>query len=130
MKRRTQSLMRAALWASLAAVAAASCARVEQVSFQQQVKPILDQYCLACHQPGGAGHAASGLDMSSYASVMQGTRNGPMVIAGDSLGSNLVVLMEGRADPSIKMPHGSATKVSAAEIETIKTWIDQGARNN
>ena len=68
--------------------------------------------------------------MSSYASVMQGTRNGPMVIAGDSLGSNLVVLMEGRADPSIKMPHGSATKVSAAEIETIKTWIDQGARNN
>jgi hypothetical protein len=61
---------------------------------------------------------------------MQGTRNGPMVIPGDSMGSNLVVLMEGRADPSIKMPHGTRIKVSAAEIETVKTWIDQGAEDN
>lgn len=53
-----------------------------------------------------------------------------MVIAGDSLGSNLIVLMEGRADPSISMPHGSTDPVSAADIDTIRRWIDQGAKKN
>jgi len=111
-------------------LAVTACSTAETVSFTTDVKPILDRYCLECHQPGGAGFAASGLDMSDYAKIMKGTLNGPMVIAGDSLGSNLVVLMEGRADPSIKMPHGSNVKVSAAEIETIRKWIDQGARDN
>lgn len=107
-----------------------ACNSEEKISFAVDVKPVLDRYCIACHQPGGDGFAASGLDMSSYAGLMAGTRNGPMVIAGDSLGSNLVVLMEGRADPSIKMPHGSREKVGFDDISKIKTWIDQGAQNN
>jgi hypothetical protein len=53
-----------------------------------------------------------------------------MVIAGDSMGSNMLVLMEGRADPSIKMPHGQSVSASKAEIETLRLWIDQGARDN
>ena len=107
-----------------------ACKSEQQVSFTADVKPTLDQYCLECHQAGGAGYAASGLDMSSYDGLMKGTTNGPMVIASDSLGSNLVVLMEGRADPSIKMPHGSSEEVSKVEIDAIKTWIDQGAKDN
>jgi len=112
------------------ALLAVGCQKQPQVSFAESVKPTLDRYCLECHQPGGDGFAASGLDMSTYEGVMQGTRNGPMVIAGDSMGSNLVVLMEGRADPSIKMPHGSSDKVSKPERDAIKTWIDQGAKDN
>ena len=91
---------------------------------------MLDQYCLECHQEGGAGYAASGLSMASHADLLKGTDNGPMVVPGDSLGSNLIVLMEGRADPSIKMPHGSSDKVAQYQIDIIKTWIDQGAKNN
>ena len=111
-------------------LAIVACKQEDPVSFAQDVKPTLDQYCLDCHQPGGAGHSATGLDMSTYEGLMKGTDNGPMVIAGDSLGSNLVVLMEGRADPSIKMPHGGSDKVSQLVIDDIKTWIDQGAQNN
>lgn len=122
--------MTAAIAASAASGIILGCAREAPVSFSQEVQPILDQYCLECHQPGGAGHTASGLDLGSYEGLMKGTRNGPMVIPGDSLGSNLLVLMEGRADPSIRMPHGSNLKVSAAEIETVRTWIEQGADNN
>ena len=114
----------------LAPLALAACKGEESVSFAQDVKPTLDQFCLECHQEGGSGHAASGLDMSSYEGLMRGTDNGPMVIAGDSLGSNLVVLMEGRADPSIAMPHGGSDKVSKTQIDRIKLWIDQGANNN
>jgi hypothetical protein len=106
------------------------CKSEPTISYLGDVKPTLDRYCLECHTPGGAGEVASGLDMSSYESLMAGARNGPMVIAGDSMGSNLVVLMEGRADPSIAMPHGGSDKVSQDEIDAIKLWIDQGAENN
>lgn len=106
------------------------CAREEAVSFAQDVKPILDQNCLSCHQEGGEGYETSGFSMVSYDDLMQGTKFGAMVIGGDSEGSNLVVLMEGRADPSISMPHGSMDKVSGKDIKTIRLWIDQGAKNN
>jgi len=102
----------------------------DKVSYAQDVKPILDQHCIECHQAGGEGLTVSGFSMESYDEVMKGTRNGPMIIAGDVEGSNILVLMEGRADPSISMPHGEQKPVPKQDIETIKTWIDQGAKNN
>jgi hypothetical protein len=106
------------------------CAQEAQISFSQDVKPILDQNCITCHQEGGEGLEISGLSMMSHADLMKGAQFGPMIIAGDSEGSNLIVLMEGRADPSISMPHGTAKPVKKADIETIRVWIDQGAKNN
>jgi len=111
-------------------LALAACQSEKQVSFARDVKPVLDRYCAECHREGGAGHAASGLSMASHADLMKGTNNGAMVVPGDSLGSNLIVLMEGRADPSIKMPHGSSDKVAQYEIDAIKAWIEQGAKDN
>ena len=102
----------------------------EAVSFSQDVKPVLDQNCLSCHQQGGAGYEASGFSMTNYEGIMKGTNNGPMVIAGDVEGSNLLVLMEGRADPSISMPHGSVDPIAQKDIDTIKNWVRQGAKNN
>jgi len=111
-------------------LAVAGCHKEPTVSYVQDVKPITDKYCIECHQVGGAGQVASGFSVASYADLMQGTRHGPMVIAGDSMGSNVLVLMEGRADPSIKMPHGKRESASKAEIETLRLWIDQGAQDN
>jgi len=108
----------------------AGCMGQEAVSYSRDVQPILAENCLRCHQPGGAGHAASGFSMATYDQLMIGTSNGPMIIPGDSEGSNLIVLMEGRADPSIAMPHGGAKPVSSADIDTIRRWIDQGAPKN
>jgi uncharacterized membrane protein len=107
-----------------------ACSSEETVSFSQDVRPILDQHCIACHQAGGAGEQASGFSMVSYEDLMKGTQFGPMIVPGDSLGSNMLVLMEGRADPSISMPHGNMKPVPQAEIETIRRWIEQGAKNN
>lgn len=114
----------------LAGTLLSGCGGEAAVSYSQDVQPILQANCLSCHQPGGAGYQASEFSMASYDELMKGTAGGPMVIAGDSLGSNLIVLMEGRADPSISMPHGSTDPVSAADIDTIRRWIDQGAKKN
>ena len=106
------------------------CKKEQEVSFSHDVKPIIEKYCIECHQAGGEGLAASGFNLEDYAGLMKGTRHGPMIIAGDSAGSNMLVLMEGRADPSISMPHGKMEGATGKELETIRVWIDQGARNN
>ncbi len=108
----------------------AGCMVEDAVSYSRDVKPIIQNNCLACHEQGGAGYEASGFSMASYDELMKGTKFGPMIIAGDSEGSNLVVLMEGRADPSISMPHGDLDPVRQSDIDTIRRWIDQGAEKN
>jgi len=101
-----------------------------KVSYSKEIIPILQKHCLECHVPNAPGQLASGLDMSTHQSLMKGTKFGPVVKAGDSLSSTLVILVEGRADTSINMPHGDRPALSANEIKTLRLWIDQGATNN
>ncbi|MCP4702473.1 MAG: hypothetical protein GY862_37280 [Gammaproteobacteria bacterium] len=117
------------------AVAAAGCSEsapppVKLMSYAQDVKPVLEKHCIECHTSGGAGTQKSGFDMSSYESVMKGTKFGPVIVAGDSVSSTLVILVEGRADSSLKMPHGDRQPLSKEETDTLRKWIDQGAKNN
>jgi Planctomycete cytochrome C len=100
-----------------------------QVSFSQQIQPILAERCLECHDAGGAGAVASGLNLSSYDGLRKGTKFGPVIKPGDSLSSTLIILVEGRADPAINMPHGRLP-LSKAQIQSLRQWIDQGANNN
>lgn len=100
------------------------------ISFAKDIMPIFEQHCLECHRPGGEGERSSGLDLSSHRGLMRGTRFGPVVIAGNSLSSTLVILVEGRADKSINMPHGNRPPVEATQIKQLREWIDQGAANN
>ncbi|MEJ2535369.1 MAG: hypothetical protein P8008_07920 [Gammaproteobacteria bacterium] len=113
-----------------ATLALAACGDRETVSYHVDVKPVLNEYCLECHQRGTEGFIASGLSLESYADLMKGTEGGPMVIPGDSMGSNLLVLMEGRANPAISMPHGDTPRVPQDRIDMIRIWIDEGAKNN
>lgn len=110
------------------AVLLPACAPRE-VSFAAEVHPILKKYCLECHLPGGAGYEASGFDVSSYESLMRGGRYGPLVVPGDPLTSTLNMLVEGRAHPSIRMPHGRG-RLEQREIQALRDWVKQGAKNN
>lgn len=103
---------------------------ITKVSFSKQVQPILAQHCLECHDTNGAGATASGLEMSSYSKLMEGTKFGSVIKPGNSLSSTLVILVEGRADSAIKMPHGDRPSLSKEQVQTLRQWIDQGANNN
>ena len=114
-----------------AALALAGCQQsAREVSYAREVSPILDRHCKSCHMPGQAGYVVSGFELRDYETLMKGTQYGPVVLPGDPLASVLVMLIEGRADPSLKMPHGDAKPLDPAEIETIRRWVEQGARNN
>jgi hypothetical protein len=99
------------------------------VSYGRDVQPILKARCIECHAPGGAGYEKSGFDMSSYDTLMKGGKYGKLVVPGDPLTSTLNVLVEGRADPSIRMPHGRE-KLPDREIAILKAWVQEGAKNN
>lgn len=101
----------------------------KEISYRADVQPILKQYCVECHDAGGQGTEKSGLALATYDSLMQGTRFGSIVKPGDSLSSVLIMLVEGRADPSIKMPHGKAS-IPQDKIDMLKKWVEQGAKNN
>lgn len=115
---------------ALLPLALAGCGKVGDVSFSTDIRPILDEHCMECHKVGGEGQSKSGFSMATYDDLMKGTKFGPMVIPGDTLTSNLLVLIEGRADPSIYMPRGDHGPLSEDQIVLIRKWIEQGAKNN
>ena len=100
------------------------------VGFRRDVAAIIAKHCIRCHVPGQPGTEASGLVLDSYSALMKGTKFGAVVIPGDPLSSTLNVLVEGRADPSITMPHGKGDRLSATEIATMRAWVQQGAKDN
>jgi len=51
-----------------------------QMSFTDDVFPIIELRCLECHQPGGAGYEKSELDLRTYEGLMKGTKFGAVII--------------------------------------------------
>lgn len=101
-----------------------------EVSYKNDVRPIIEDYCLNCHKPGGKGYKKSGLDMRTYKSLMKGTKFGAVIKPGDSYTSILVQAVEGRVHPSIKMPYGMNGGLAKDKIELLRKWVQQGAKNN
>jgi len=114
--------------AAAALLAVAACAP-SGVSYSKDVQPILAKNCAECHAPGQKGFVASGLDATSYQSLMKGGKFGALIKPGDALTSALNMLVEGRVHASIQMPHGRE-KLPAKDIETLKVWVNEGAKNN
>ncbi len=98
-------------------------------SFAEDVMPIFRGRCISCHQPGGEGFQASGLDLTTYEGLMKGTKFGRIVVPGQPFVSNLMVLLDWRASPEIRMPHGKK-QLSTCDRGAISAWIQQGALNN
>ena len=95
-----------------------------EISYKNDIQPMLNASCINCH--GNKG----GLSVSTYNNLMKGTsNNGPVVISNNGAGSLIVKKLQGVASGS-RMPLEPADKWSESKIETIKIWIDQGAKNN
>jgi hypothetical protein len=103
----------------------------QQVSYKDDVVPILESRCIKCHvAPDGSGYRATGLKMDSYESLMQGTAYGQVIVAGDSRRSMLNMLVEGRAGKDQRMPHSEDDALDPEQIEILRKWVNQGALDN
>jgi hypothetical protein len=102
----------------------------QQESYRTTVSPIIHDYCLSCHQPGGLGYKKNKLDMRTYKSLMKGTKFGAVIKPGDSFTSAFIMAIEGRVHASIKMPYGVEGGLAKDKIGVLKRWVEQGAKNN
>src|SRR5581483_6747103 len=89
-------------------------------SFQRDIAPILSQKCVNCHGPA---QQMSGLNLSTADSLRTGGAHGPVVVPGKSGESRLYRRITGQEQPA--MPFGG--KLTDAEINALKAWIDSGA---
>ncbi|MCA9179190.1 MAG: DUF1549 domain-containing protein [Planctomycetales bacterium] len=97
-----------------------------KVSYRTQIKPIFQAHCQGCHQPAKAG---GDYVMTDFARLLKGGESESAAVvphkSGDSNLVDLITPAEGKAE----MPKGKAP-LSAAEVELIRAWIDEGAEND
>jgi hypothetical protein len=81
-----------------------------------------------CHGSG----ASSGLNMLSYASLRQGGQiSGPMIIvAGKPCDSILVHKLSSAPPYGARMPYEGPPYWTADELQLLRDWIAEGAKNN
>ena len=93
-----------------------------RVDFRQQVRPILEQRCFACH---GALKQEADLRLDSATAIHQGSSSGP-VIDTKAAGSSELVRRILSQDPQLRMPP-EGHSLAESQIQTILAWIEQGA---
>jgi hypothetical protein len=83
------------------------------------VRAILEKRCTACHGQAGT----SGLDVRQRETILKGGKRGPAVIPGKAEESLLYKAVARIGD--VQMP--PSQQLAAAEVETIRVWINEGA---
>lgn len=93
----------------------------EQVAFDEQIKPVL-QECAACH---GGVKQTSGLSVLSRERLLSETDSGvPAVVPGDPEASELFLRVSSD-DPDLRMPPEAA--LEAHQVAALEDWIARGA---
>jgi mono/diheme cytochrome c family protein len=87
------------------------------------IQAILTGSCSGCH---GAGRPKAGINLTTYADVMKGGREGAIVKAGDPANSVLVKALKGAGARQMP-PRG---KLDDAKVKAIEAWIKAGAKNS
>ena len=100
---------------------AAAAQDKKPVSFEKDIQPIFKANCISCHKPD---KKKGKLDMSTYADLMKGGKQGNPVKPGDPAKSLLVEMISG-AEP--EMPE-KGDKLTEAQVKVISDWIKQGAK--
>jgi cytochrome c5 len=77
------------------------------------IAPIFNAKCVMCHGTTAAG----GLNLTSYASIMTGGKEGPVIVLNDSVNSLLVKIQSEK----------HFANLSPEELLLVEQWIDAGA---
>lgn len=98
-----------------------------KVSFEDDVLPVLQKNCLACHNKS---ETEGELVMESVESLMEGGDSGPAVVPGKADDSLLFQLAAHQTEPIMPPVDNDvgAKPLSPIGLGLIKQWIDQGAK--
>ena len=92
------------------------------VDFASDIEPIFHKRCYGCHGPS---QQMNGLRLDQKNAALKGGHSGAVILPGNSAASKLIERVTSGKE-GFRMPPGDSP-VSAAEIEILRQWIDQGA---
>ena len=110
----------------LACAATAPLSAAEPPSYSKQIRPFLTRYCSECHN---AKEIQGGLNLESYASLMEGGLHGPVLVAGKADDSRIVMQVEGKMKPTMP-PKKAARRPTPEEVAVLRAWVDAGAKDD
>ncbi len=97
-----------------------------EVSYHKDVMPILRANCMGCHQPA---KSQGQFVMTDFAALLKGGESETTaIVAGDVAASHLIEEIT-PVDGKASMPRNAAP-LSNADIDVIRRWIEQGAKND
>ena len=104
-----------------------SAAAEKPIDFNRDIRPILSDNCFACHGPDDK-HRMAKLRLDTEDGLFADRGAYRIVAPGDSSKSRLYARISA-ADKATRMPPPQAgTTLSAAQIELVRKWIEQGAK--
>ena len=106
----------------------------EKVKFVRHVVPILMKHCFDCHSAVNGNDNRGGASFRTMTALLRGGDNGPNIKPGDPDGSLMIHMLKGTGksrDGTMnlqKMPAGRRPPLSTEEMDTLVTWIREGAK--
>jgi hypothetical protein len=98
--------------------------RPAPISYNQDIRPIVNRKCIACH---GGVKKSGGFSLLFRHEALDTTESGvPAIVPGDAAASELMQRIT-HHDPELRMPL-EAEPLSEAEVKLFRRWIDQGAK--
>jgi WD40 repeat protein/chromosome segregation ATPase len=102
-------------------VATASSAQdAEKLTYDDHIRPLLENKCFSCHNPD---KKKGGLELTSYAGLMNGGSGGTVVDAGNPSGSRLWTCSAKKEEPFMP-PEGAP--LDAKDLTLLSKWIAGG----
>lgn len=93
-------------------------ASAKDVDFHTQVAPVLVAHCYSCH---GGEESKGGFSINTRKLIL----DKEAAVPGKAMKSHLIELIE-EEDPDFQMPPKNKPRLTKAEIDVLKNWIDQG----
>ncbi len=85
------------------------------------VQEVFTKNCMPCH---AAAKPKAGINLTNYAGVIKGGREGAIVTPGHADGSKIIMAMHGKG--AKQMPPAGA--LPADTIKIVEDWINAGAK--
>ena len=97
-------------------------------AFNADVRPILAEYCFACHGPDPANRQA-GLRLDAFAEATGLLESGSRAVVPADVAASELIARVTSDDPDVVMPPPGAKlgRLSADQVATLRRWIATGA---
>lgn len=97
------------------------------IDFTRDVRPLLSGRCFKCHGPDSATREA-GLRLDEQSAAFAELDSGNRAIVPGEISQSELIARITSNDDSIRMPPPDAgAKLTAAEVQTLKQWVQSGA---